>query len=383
MDSGSFSLRNSMDGTVHVKELIHIIKEAVTENNGLSNHEYDELLKALYHQDIERHNQEVKAGLAKYLFKLLEVILPHDTTGEQVGYIVTAFALVLECSDKHKIFCYKTIGRQLIPLLLATCDMCMFGKVVKEHSPELILATTTKILGTFCKLSEMWKLMAGNVDLLNTLVDVIDCNISPDARVYAIGAISVLALDDESRLTLATHPDIIDTLIEASKVKHELTWKKISAAILNISAVTDAHDHLAERPGFLKLLYKHLTSSGDPQMRAAGTLRNIASSEAARWEIVVYSSGAMLTALSTIVLKSNNETLRSRAAGAIKNLSGSYDFNLQKMLLAHPHFMKSITVASKSRSENVRPYACAALANLTEPGGKKAPLKQKRSHAMQ
>jgi len=57
----------------------------VRDGNGLSNDEYDELLKSLYHQDIERHNQEVKTGLAKALFKLLEVVLPNDETGNRWG----------------------------------------------------------------------------------------------------------------------------------------------------------------------------------------------------------------------------------------------------------------------------------------------------------
>jgi len=366
LDSGSFTHRNKEDGTVHVKELIHVIKDAVRDGNGLSNDEYDELLKSLYHQDIERHNQEVKTGLAKALFKLLEVVLPNDETGEQVGYLVTAFALVFQCSNQYKLFCYNSIGRQLIPLLLQTCDMCIFGKVVREHSPELILATVTKILGMFCKLSDTRKLMAGDDDFLDSLVDIIDCKISPDARVYAIWAVSILALDDESRLTLATHPDIIDTLIEAAKVKHEMTRKEISAAILNISAMTGAHTLLAERPGFLGLVHRLLTGSGDPQVRAAGTVRNIASSEGARSFLVDHDGGALLAALCALMRGSRNETLAARAAGAVKNLSASARPDVRAALLAHPEFLGSVGAAAAGRTGNVRNYATVALANLAE-----------------
>lgn len=61
--------------------------------------------------------------------------------------------------------------------------MCLYGKVVKEHSPELILAIVTKILGIFCKLGETRWLMVGNENLLNGLVDIIDRKISANARV--------------------------------------------------------------------------------------------------------------------------------------------------------------------------------------------------------
>eukprot|EP00588_Corethron_pennatum_P013312 CAMPEP_0194271996 /NCGR_PEP_ID=MMETSP0169-20130528/5664_1 /TAXON_ID=218684 /ORGANISM="Corethron pennatum, Strain L29A3" /LENGTH=553 /DNA_ID=CAMNT_0039014529 /DNA_START=368 /DNA_END=2029 /DNA_ORIENTATION=- len=365
LSAGSFD-RSGPDGAVSIKQLIRVIKEAVGENHGLSNEEYDELLKALNHQDMERHNHAVKSGLAKALYRLLDVILPNDDTGEQVGYLVTAFALLFQCGDDFKLVCYDQVGRQLIPLLLHTCEMCLYGKVVKEHSPELILATVTKILGIFCKLGETRRLMAGNENLLNGLVDIIDCKISADARVDAIWAVSILALDDENRLILSRHPDIIDALIEAAEIDHEMTKNEISAAILNISAVSEAHTPLARHPGFLRLVHRLLMTAGEPQVRAAGIIRNIASSEGARAELVSFDNGSVLAALCYAMIRSANETAAARAAGAVKNMSFTSDPAVQQAMLAHPEFLKSIGRASHSDSENVRSYASVALKNFAE-----------------
>mmetsp|Transcript_39247 Transcript_39247/g.76643 ORF Transcript_39247/g.76643 Transcript_39247/m.76643 type:complete len:136 (-) Transcript_39247:252-659(-) len=89
--------------------------------------------------------------------------------------------------------------------------MCLYGKVVKEHPPELILAIVTKILGIFCKLGETRRLMAGNENVLNNLVDIIVCKISANARVDTIWAVSILALNNENRLILLRRPNIIDS----------------------------------------------------------------------------------------------------------------------------------------------------------------------------
>lgn len=363
LDSGSFH-KYASDGIVNTKELVYVIQEAVSENHGLSNDEYDDLLKSLYHQDQERHNIAIKAGLGKKIYKLLYVVLPNDDTGEQVGYLITAFALLFQCSDEYKLSCFSSIGQKLIPLLLDVCDMCLQGKVVPKHSPELILATVTKILGIFCKLAETRKVMASNNDFLNTLVDIIDSKVSADARVYAVWSISVLALDHDSRLLLTQHPDIMDTLIEASEIDDPTTKKEISAAILNMSAMAEAHTRLAQHDGFLKLLHKFLITIGDPQIRAAGTIRNLASNEGARYEIVFFDKGAMLSALCFTMIGSKNEVASSRAAGAIKNLSFSNDSCVQYAMMDHPRFLRSVGRAISSQFENVRTYACLALINF-------------------
>mmetsp|Transcript_28230 Transcript_28230/g.64582 ORF Transcript_28230/g.64582 Transcript_28230/m.64582 type:complete len:510 (-) Transcript_28230:422-1951(-) len=355
------------DGRVSIRSLIRTVKEATQANQGLSEEEYDEILKALHHKDQETHNLEVRSGLAKYLYKLLDIVLPRDKSGEQVGYLITAFALFLQCTDEYKHLFYRSIGDDLLHTLLSACDMCLSGSITEKHSSNLILATTTKVLGIFCKIEEIRNKIVRNREFRNTLVDIIYSTMSQDARIYAIWSISILALNDENRLILTNHRDVVDALIRASDIDDDpITDKEISAALLNLSALSKCHTRLAKHPGFLKVMVKFLRLEGETQFRAAGTIRNLASSEGARPTIVNHDEGSIIGSVCDIMIGSDNEKASARAAGAIKNMSFSNNSKVQKAMLNYPELLKSLEKATSSKDEKIRSYAAIALSSFAD-----------------
>uniref|UniRef100_A0A7S1FNB7 Uncharacterized protein n=2 Tax=Corethron hystrix TaxID=216773 RepID=A0A7S1FNB7_9STRA len=349
-----------------VKSLNQVIKEAVDENRGLSNGNYDTLLRALYHTEQQLHNFEIRYGLGKSLYALLNIVQPIDRTGEQIGYLVASFALIFRCSDYYKLLCYDSIGSKLIPLLIDTCGLCLDGRIMAKYSPGMILATVTKILGMFCRLDERINHTLGNENLLYRLVDIIRNDISPSARVDGILAISVLALDDENRFFLSNSSDAMDGFIQIGEIDFDVTRNAALAVFSNISKLSDTHTQLAKYPGMFDLLLKFLVSEdGESESRAAGTIRNLSSSEGVRSKIVYHERFSILSALSLLMIGKNNDTAAERSAEAIKNLSFSADSIVQEALLNYPELLRSLGIAAYSDSEHIRSCVSTALSSFS------------------
>mmetsp|Transcript_3762 Transcript_3762/g.7000 ORF Transcript_3762/g.7000 Transcript_3762/m.7000 type:complete len:571 (-) Transcript_3762:162-1874(-) len=225
--------------------------------------------------------------------------------------------LVYRCSDECRADSFETIGHKLVPLLLKITKHCANGSI--KHSPEMIIKRTVKILGYFALLENARAALVQHPGLLDTLIKVINSDVSMTSRIDSIWMIANLAFTDSLRGEIAQHPCLISTLMCASYEKNKEISSETAAAFMNLSAATENRSLMANNSELVRILCFLVTEGGDARSRATGTLKNLASAPENRERLLSYDNAIILDALAHTAVDTTDDKAAFRASGALKN----------------------------------------------------------------
>eukprot|EP00588_Corethron_pennatum_P000322 CAMPEP_0194283136 /NCGR_PEP_ID=MMETSP0169-20130528/24728_1 /TAXON_ID=218684 /ORGANISM="Corethron pennatum, Strain L29A3" /LENGTH=627 /DNA_ID=CAMNT_0039028673 /DNA_START=163 /DNA_END=2046 /DNA_ORIENTATION=+ len=343
--------------------LVDVLNQAAVAKQSLSQFEYDELHNEVNHENEGKHDDEIEAGLATALCRLLEAVLIMPNTDKEVAKICVDLELVYRCSDPSRDESFEAIGLELVHLILQVLDRCVDGTFKRE--PEFILKRVIKVFGYFALLKSARVPMANNTGMLDGLVKVVNTDISSMARVDAIWTISNLAFTDANRVKMAAHPGLVGALIGASARGHTETRNEAAAALMNLAAASQNHDKLVYHVGYLSALRNLLASGGDAQSRSAGALRNLASgAESVKVQLVSFNNRAILDALVKVVDDDNVLKGSERAIGALKNCVCP---GTSEAMAEHPQLIETLAnIASSSKFPSAQTSSALALKDLSK-----------------
>eukprot|EP00588_Corethron_pennatum_P013374 CAMPEP_0194280578 /NCGR_PEP_ID=MMETSP0169-20130528/17968_1 /TAXON_ID=218684 /ORGANISM="Corethron pennatum, Strain L29A3" /LENGTH=725 /DNA_ID=CAMNT_0039025351 /DNA_START=144 /DNA_END=2321 /DNA_ORIENTATION=+ len=303
--------------TEKLRRIAEGLIEAASANTIFSHFEYCELHREVDHNDEVKHDDEVEAGIATALSATLEVLLRMSKTDVKIRKASIDLELVYRCSDECRADSFETIGHKLVPLLLKITKHCANGAI--KHSPEMIIKRTVKILGYFALLENARASLVQHPGLLDTLIKVINSDVSMTSRIDSIWMIANLAFTDSLRGEIAQHPCLISTLMCASYEKNKEISSETAAAFMNLSAATENRTLMANNSELVRILCFLVTEGGDARSRATGTLKNLASAPENRERLLSYDNAIILDALAHTAVDTMDDKAAFRASGALKN----------------------------------------------------------------
>jgi len=301
--------------------LVQDIKAVNNSKRSPSQRKFDAIFYEINHSETAYHDDEIDIGLGVVLYQLLKNILQYEHlySEKNIEIVCGNLELVHRCSNLQREESFENIGIELINLLLEILDLCLSDSF--KRKPNITTRKIVRIFGYFAIIYSAHVHMIDNAKFLDGLVKVILFSQEPKAQIDAVWTISNLAISNVARVKVLEHPDLLNSLLSISGRRSDMR-SEVAAAFMNLTASPVNQEILVQNHPFLAALMRLLqTGKPESRSRAAGAIRNLASTKKNKRKLVSLDGGIIIdTLISAISNHMDDEKTCCRATGALKNI---------------------------------------------------------------
>jgi len=270
--------------------------------------------KEFNHGNTIKHDKEANAGALTAIYRILHIVLTLKDGYDELHKICRALTFVCECSDNNLEKNLKTIGDELLELLVEVVIRSLRKLNQKKLKEDGALFCALKIMNRFNYIESLCVKISNKPDTQSILLAVIQSDVGYNIKGAAAEVVADLVVNAKS--TLTTGGELIEVIsieviMEATfQASGAITYRRETLRVLQNLAFNNANE-VRKSTNFRSVLSAVLMNlkHEDDELRrlAIGTIWNLSKDEQAK----VILCESVLHILTQTLLDKDEETRRS------------------------------------------------------------------------